>query len=105
MVTIRKNLTYLDHYPRKDHGQNFLSNDKLINKIINFIISKKINRVVEIGPGKGALTDEILKKKPKSLIIIEKDNFLANQLKEKYQDIKILKIYNNDILKFDLEKK
>ena len=32
MVTIRKNLAYLDHYPRKDHGQNFLSNNKLINK-------------------------------------------------------------------------
>ena len=89
---------------KKSLGQNFLIDKNIIKKIIELVNLRNKN-VVEIGPGKGALTDEILKKKPKSLIIIEKDNFLANQLKEKYQDIKILKIYNNDILKFDLEKK
>ena len=58
MTTIKKNLTYLNHYPRKDYGQNFLSNKDLINKIIDFITSKEINRVVEIGPGLGAITDK-----------------------------------------------
>ena len=92
------------NFAKKSLGQNFLIDKNIVKKIIELVNLKNKN-VVEIGPGKGALTDEILKKKPKSLIIIEKDNFLANQLKEKYQDIKILKIYNNDILKFDLEKK
>ena len=92
------------NFAKKSLGQNFLIDKNIVKKIIELVNLRNKN-VVEIGPGKGALTDEILKKKPKSLIIIEKDNFLANQLKEKYQDIKILKIYNNDILKFDLEKK
>ena len=91
-------------YAKKSLGQNFLIDKNIIKKIVKLINLKNKN-VIEIGPGKGALTDEILKKDPKSLIIIEKDNFLADQLKEKYRDIKSLKVYNSDILNFDLEKK
>ena len=91
-------------YAKKSLGQNFLIDKNIIKKIVKLINLKNKN-VIEIGPGKGALTDEILKKDPKSLIIIEKDNFLADQLKEKYRNIKSLKVYNSDILNFDLEKK
>ena len=104
MVTIRKNLTYLDHYPRKDHGQNFLSNDKLINKIINFIISKKINRVVEIGPGLGAITDKLKQADKKLMLIcIEKDKKLFEYLQKKYSNVTNFKIINKDVLKIDLK--
>ena len=91
-------------YAKKSLGQNFLIDKNIIKKIVKLINLKNKN-VIEIGPGKGALTDEILKKDPKSLIIIEKDNFLADQLKEKYRNIKSLKVYNSDILNIDLEKK
>ena len=50
------------------------------------------------------LTEEILKKNPKSLFLIEKDFELAQLLKEKYNLNKNIKIYNNDILKIDVEK-
>ena len=50
------------------------------------------------------MTNEILKNKPKSLILIEKDNLLSNELKLKYKDNKIVKIFNKDILKFNFEK-
>ena len=60
--------------------------------------------IVEIGPGKGALTNEIIKAKPKSLKLIEKDNELFNDLKINYSEFEFLEIYNNDILKFDIEK-
>ena len=104
MVTIRKNLTYLDHYPRKDHGQNFLSNDKLINKIINFIISKKIDRVVEIGPGLGAITDKLKQADKKLMLIcIEKDKKLFEYLQKKYSNVTNFKIINKDVLKIDLK--
>ena len=43
--------------------------------------------MIEIGPGKGALTDEILKKSPKSLILLEKDHELSKSLNYKYQII------------------
>ncbi len=90
-------------YIKKSLGQNFLIDKNIISKIIN---ETKINNqsIIEIGPGKGALTDEILKKKPKSLKIIEKDNFYAKKLLEKYRNNKTIKVYNEDILKFDIEK-
>ena len=62
------------NYPKKSLGQNFLIDQNIIKKIIN--LSKvKDNNIVEIGPGKGALTDEIIKRNPKTLTIIEKDFF------------------------------
>ena len=89
-------------YAKKSLGQNFLRDKNIIKKIIN--LSKIHNRdVYEIGPGNGALTDEIIKKKPKSLTIIEKDFDLAEKLKIKYSKNKIIKVYKNDILKFDIE--
>ena len=90
-------------YAKKSLGQNFLIDKNIINKILK--LSKIQNRnIVEIGPGNGALTDFILQKKPKSVIIIEKDYKLSKILKEKYIKYKNIKIFNDDILKFNLEK-
>ena len=89
-------------FAKKSLGQNFLIDNNIIRKIIN-LVKIKGKDIIEIGPGRGALTDEILKNKPKSLSLIEKDFFLAGKLKEKY-DKNLVKIYNNDILKFDIEK-
>ena len=90
-------------FPKKSLGQNFLIDKNIVDKIVSLV---KLNdrHVIEIGPGKGALTDEILKKDPKSLILIEKDNNLFNNLKKKYSKNKRITIFNSDILKFNLEK-
>ena len=61
--------------------------------VIN-MVNKGANEFIEIGPGKGALTSQILNEKPKSLILIEKDNHLAEELKAKFFRNKIIKIYN-----------
>ncbi len=90
-------------FPKKSLGQNFLIEKNVIKKILNLLnLEKKM--VIEIGPGKGALTDEILKAKPKSLVIIEKDKQLTKFLSEKYSLIKNIKIINADILKVDFKK-
>ncbi len=91
-------------YFKKSLGQNFLIDKNIVKKIINLTKVENQN-ILEIGAGKGALTVEILKKKPKSLIIIEKDFNLAKELKEKYKNYKKVKIINMDILKLDIEKK
>ncbi len=88
---------------KKSLGQNFLVDKNIIRKIINLTNLKKFN-IIEIGPGYGALTDEILKKKPKSFTIIEKDFNLFSKLQSKYQDNKNIKLFNEDILKFNLKK-
>ena len=91
------------NFAKKSLGQNYLIDKNIIRKIINLVKIENRN-IIEIGPGKGALTDEIIKRKPGSLIIIEKDNDLYKYLIKKYNKIKNIKIYNNDILNFNLEK-
>ncbi len=89
-------------FVKKSLGQNFLIDKNIIKKIINLTEFKNKN-IIEIGPGKGALTNEILNKNPKSLTLIEKDLELANHLKEKYLLEKKVKVINCDILDFKLE--
>ena len=69
---------------KKSLGQNFLIDKNIINKIVNTIEIKNKN-VIEIGPGLGALTSKILEKKPKKLIIIEKDFDLYQKLIKKIE--------------------
>ncbi len=88
---------------KKSLGQNFLIDKNIISKIINLINIKNKN-IVEIGPGKGALTNKILEKNPKTLTLIEKDNKLLDELKIKYKNQKLINYYNEDILKIDLQK-
>ena len=90
-------------FAKKSLGQNFLIDKNIINKILN-LSTIKGRDIIEIGPGKGALTDEIIKRKPARISLIEKDNNLYKFLNDKYKNIKNIKIYNEDILKFPLEK-
>jgi 16S rRNA (adenine1518-N6/adenine1519-N6)-dimethyltransferase len=86
---------------KKSLGQNFLVDQNVIDKIIN-IVEIKDKSILEIGPGTGNLTKNILKKKPKKLIVIEKDNDLAGLLKKNLEDN--VKIINDDVLKIDENK-
>jgi len=91
-------------YVKRSLGQNFLKDLNIIKKITN--ITEIANKdVLEIGPGEGALTNEIIKNNPKSLTLIEKDDSFFKKLKLKYNNDKKIKIYNEDILKFNLEEK
>ena len=83
--------------------QNFLIDKNIIKKILK-LVEIQGKHIIEIGPGKGALTDEIIKQKPESLSIIEKDLELSEALKKRYKKYTHIKIYNHDVLKFDLEK-
>ena len=81
---------------KKSLGQNFLIDREVLEKIVS--IKDITNKdVLEIGPGSGNLTTYILKKKPKKLYVVEKDDDLAILLKEKF-DTEI-EIINDDILK------
>ena len=81
---------------KKSLGQNFLIDRNILEQIVNTVdIQNK--EVLEIGPGSGNLTTYILKKNPKKLHVIEKDDDLALLLKEKFNDE--IKIINDDVLK------
>ena len=87
--------------PKKSLGQNFITDNNFLLKMNSYIDSSKNNIIIEIGPGKGALTEYLSKKKFKKLFLIEKDNHLAAQLKLKYKNIKNIFIINGDALTFD----
>jgi|TARA_B110001450_G_scaffold155506_1_gene144965 16S rRNA (adenine1518-N6/adenine1519-N6)-dimethyltransferase len=83
---------------KKSLGQNFLIDNNIINKILD-IIDIQNKDVLEIGPGTGNLTSAILKKNPKKLLVIEKDNELAENLKINFDNT--IEVINNDILNLD----
>ena len=76
-------------------GQNFLIDHEILEMIVNNIDIKN-KTILEIGPGTGNLTNYIIKKKPKKVLVIEKDNQLAEDLRIKYSNN--LEIINDDIL-------
>ena len=68
---------------KKSLGQNFLF-DKNILKIVIECAEIKDREILEVGPGTGNLTSEIIKKKPKKLFLIEKDTRLIEIQKKKF---------------------
>ena len=87
--------------PKKSLGQNFLIDKGIIEKICNSGNITENNNVLEVGPGTGNLTEFILQKKPKKFHVIEKDERLIKNLKERFD--KKLIIINEDILEYDLK--
>ena len=87
--------------PKKSLGQNFLIDRNVLEQIVNTVeIANK--EVLEIGPGSGNLTTFILKKNPKKVYTIEKDDELALLLKVKFSDE--ITIINDDVLKISEDK-
>ncbi len=83
---------------KKSLGQNFLIDKKILEKIVDTTdIQNKI--ILEIGPGTGNLTSYILKKNPKKLFVIEKDNELSKNLENKFSNQ--ITIINDDVLKIN----
>lgn len=87
---------------KKGFGQNFLTDPKICKKIVD---RAKIEGgvVLEIGPGSGILTNELLKRAEK-VIAVEKDKELIPILEEKFKDIKNFELVNEDFLRLDLKK-
>jgi len=86
---------------KKSLGQNFLIDQAIIDKIINTVeIENK--SILEIGPGTGNLTKNIIKKNPKKLIVIEKDNDLAHLLKKNLKTN--FELINDDVLNINENK-
>ena len=83
---------------KKSLGQNFLIDREVLEKITN-VVQIKDKTILEVGPGTGNLTSFILKKNPKKMFVIEKDDDLTINLSETFKDQ--LTIINDDILQVD----
>ena len=83
---------------KKSLGQNFLVDRNILEKIVN-VTQIQHKTILEVGPGTGNLTSFILKKKPKKIVVVEKDENLANHLQETFKDQ--ITIINDDVLEID----
>ena len=88
------------HQARKRFGQNFLHDPGVIEQIIRAINPRPKDAMVEIGPGLGALTEEILAVNP-GLQVVELDRDLIPVLRTKFFNYPEFRIHEADALKFD----
>ncbi|MBO7729881.1 MAG: 16S rRNA (adenine(1518)-N(6)/adenine(1519)-N(6))-dimethyltransferase RsmA [Lachnospiraceae bacterium] len=87
---------------RKKYGQNFLIDANILRQIVEAAEITKEDLVLEIGPGLGALTEQLLKAAGK-VIAVEVDQVLIPVLQENLKDYSNLVLLNEDILKVDLD--
>jgi 16S rRNA (adenine1518-N6/adenine1519-N6)-dimethyltransferase len=85
--------------PKHHLGQNFLQDDEVLKKIIDAAELDSDDVVLEVGPGLGVLTKELIKK-VKHVIAVEKDERLFSDLSRLRQDG--LTLINQDVLRFNL---
>ncbi len=88
------------HQARKRFGQNFLHDPGVIERIVRAINPKPGEAMVEIGPGLGAITQELLEINP-ALQVVELDRDLIPVLRTKFFNYPEFRIHEADALKFD----
>jgi 16S rRNA (adenine1518-N6/adenine1519-N6)-dimethyltransferase len=86
---------------KKRFGQNFLRDERVIDKIIDSLDLRAGDRVLEIGPGEGVLTERILERDVK-LIAIEIDRDLVPILRSRFGDKANFEVIEGDILSTNL---
>jgi len=86
---------------KKNLGQNFLINKDIIKKIADIVSINKNCNIIEIGPGSGSLTKELLKRNPKAIYAIEFDKDLTNHLDKFKNNYRNFNYKISDALIFD----
>ena len=88
------------HRARKRFGQNFLTDQGVINRIVHCVNAKANDRLVEIGPGQGAITQQLIEACPQ-LQVIELDRNLIPILLAQFAKYPNFTIHQHDALSFD----
>jgi 16S rRNA (adenine1518-N6/adenine1519-N6)-dimethyltransferase len=101
MAKTKEIINRYDFAFKKNFGQNFLIDERVLNKIIAAADITEEDTVLEVGPGIGTLT-QALAKSAKKVIAVEIDKTLVPILGEVLADYNNIEIINNDILKVDV---
>jgi len=91
----------MGHQARKRFGQNFLHDPNVIRNIVKSIRPRVGDNIVEIGPGMGAITEQLLDATEGKLHVVELDRDLIPGLRVKFFNHSGFKIHEADALKFD----
>lgn len=87
--------------PKKRLGQHFLTDPRLLGRIADTLDATRADTVIEIGPGRGALTEQLLRRAGR-VIAIELDRALAAMLAERWKDEPRFQMVEGDVLDQDL---
>lgn len=90
-------------HARKSLGQNFLVDENVLSRIVDIVNLCPGDRVLEIGPGKGALT-ALLAREAERVVAVELDKRLVSLLRDKFQHAENVEVVEGDILKTDLSR-
>ena len=86
--------------PKKTLGQNFLIDTNISRKITKLVQGQLADPIIEIGPGTGSLTNELLKDNYR-IKAVEVDKQLTHLLRERFGDVPNIEIINEDAMSFD----
>ena len=87
-------------FPKKSLGQNFLRDETIVNRIVDALELRKDETVIEIGPGRGALTERLLTDAGR-IAAIEFDRDLISPLRERFDSFDNFELINDDALNID----
>ena len=87
-------------FAKRSLGQNFLVDASVIRKIVDALDPEDGDVVIEIGPGRGALTEMLVERKPE-IYAFELDTELARSLKERFRDTPTIHVFEADALEID----
>ncbi len=105
MNVLKETRFIMDKYhitANKNLGQNFLIDDEAVAGIVEAANVSKDDLIIEIGPGLGTLTKELLDRAGK-VICIELDKRMIEILNDRFSMYDNFKVLNNDVLKVDLK--
>jgi len=86
--------------PRKRFGQHFLTDQRALDRIVDALDPTAADTVVEIGPGRGALTDRLVPRCGR-LLAVEIDRDLVRHLRERYEGVASVEVVEGDALEVD----
>lgn len=87
-------------FAKKSFGQNFLVDENYIGRIVDAVGAAPDDLVIEIGPGRGALTERLVERAGK-VIALELDRDLHPVLRQKFESVQNFELIDGDALNFD----
>lgn len=91
-------MSFKGHRPRKSFGQHWLKNESVLDKIVEAANIDSEDRILEIGPGKGALTQRLLRSKASLIQAVEVDRDLVLGLRKKFSNFSNFSLVEGDAL-------
>ena len=102
MSSGENNLVYFKHIPRKRFGQHWLKDQSVLDRIVTAANLNSDDCVLEVGPGKGALTERLIDSQARFIQAIELDRDLVVGLKKRFSNQNRFNLIEGDVLSVPL---